>query len=869
MTIFLLALLLIILLKIAVDISQLRKHAVSSVAYKQITKLLEQIVAAHGVAASQSPPSSTTMGVPAEPILPVKEPMLEVGPGLILEPADEIPSSKEQQPEPVSYPQTANMAASIESDCLSQTTETESLAAAIEQRLHNHQDGPAVAASVTAPVASTSAPQRAPTSRRPPPKIVEDVKSVLSKIWSWILVGEEFRPKNVSLEFALATTWLMRLGIIALVICIAFFLKWSIDRGILGPAARTGLAIFAGLGMLIGGVRVLKRTYKILGQGFVGGGLATLYFSMYAAGPMYGLIPIPVSFALMAVITATACILSVVSNSMLVAIFAIIGGYATPIILNTAEPNLPVLYGYMLLLGLGILSIAHMRQWRLLNYLAFVFTWGIFFTSLGAYNEKRDFAAAITFLSLLFVIHSMLVFYYNLVKRRASTMLEVFHLIANAILFVWTSYYLILHAVGKPWPALMAIGCGIFYTLQVLYFLRTRMIDRNLLLVLIGLAGFFTIWAVPLVIQYESLTICWALMALFFIWVGCRLQSNAMTTIAHIVYAIVIFRVVAYDIPNSFGYLDLTGITFAAYCKTMAGHAITFLTVIFSLFVASAVYNRARAGAGALAVDPANDTPEILPQTAAFQILFWSGVALLFYYVYAEVGRICGYNLSIQPTAQTLLWGMLAVYFLRNYRRSGKTIFMVLANFVLFIIIIKILFFDQRAWLLAWENLRYQPNGLNVLYRMIDWAVLLYLVVYMLRKTHLQSDSVDIRRIYTVLASALLMFYATVEVNTLSHWFVPLFQAGAITVLWSLIAIIWVVIGLWRQIKGFRVSGLVLFAIVTAKVFLIDLAELAAIYRVVAIMIVGIILLGGSFAYLKTSKLFINKEEAHDDQPKA
>jgi uncharacterized membrane protein len=223
----------------------------------------------------------------------------------------------------------------------------------------------------------------------------------------------------------------------------------------------------------------------------------------------------------------------------------------------------------------------------------------------------------------------------------------------------------------------------------------------------------------------------------------------------------------------------------------------------------------------------------------------------------------------VRPTALTLLWGILAVYLMRHYRRSGNTIFMAVANVILFIIIIKVLFFDQSAWMFAWEHLRYQPSALNLFYRMIEWAVLLFLILYMLARVRLKNDSIDSRSIYTVLANGLLMFYTTVEVNTLFHWYVPLFQAGAQSVLWALFAIAWVVIGLWRRSKAWRVSGLVLFVIVTAKVFLLDLAELAAIYRVAAFMIVGIILLGGSFAYLKTSKLFVSKEEVNNDPPQA
>ncbi len=57
---------------------------------------------------------------------------------------------------------------------------------------------------------------------------------------------------------------------------------------------------------------------------------------------------------------------------MLVAVLGIVGGYGTPIVLETQEVAFPALLGYMLVLGCGILAIAIYKNWPLLNYLSFV-----------------------------------------------------------------------------------------------------------------------------------------------------------------------------------------------------------------------------------------------------------------------------------------------------------------------------------------------------------------------------------------------------------------------------------------------------------------------------------------------------------------
>jgi uncharacterized membrane protein len=48
-----------------------------------------------------------------------------------------------------------------------------------------------------------------------------------------------------------------------------------------------------------------------------------------------------------------------------------------------------------------------------------------------------------------------------------------------------------------------------------------------------------------------------------------------------------------------------------------------------------------------------------------------------------------------------------------------------------------------------------------------------------------------------------------------------------------------------------RYLGLGLFAIVVWKVFFLDLSQLDQIYRIVAFLLLGILVLAGSFVYLK------------------
>lgn len=702
-----------------------------------------------------------------------------------------------------------------------------------------------------------SAP-RAAASGVSKPKVIQDLETALKKIWSWIIVGEENRRPGVTMEFAVASTWLLRLGIIALVVCVAYFLRWSMDRGILGPAGRVAISVVSGLAMLIGGMATLNRRYHLLAQGFLGGGIAFLYFATYAAGPMYTLVSTPLAFGLMVLVTLVAGVLAVKVRSQLIAVLGIIGGYATPAMLSTGEANFMVLYPYLIVLGVGVLAISHVRQWRVLNYLSFVFTWALFFASMKYYQPDLHFTMAIIFLSALFVLHSAIVYYYNLIQKKASTLLEVLHLMVNGVLFATTSYNMISAAPGRPWPAVMSIALAVFYIAHVFVFLKGRMHDRFMLVVLLGLAGFFTAWAIPLITEKETLTICWALLALFLMWTGLKIESNVLTTLSVLMYTIVLGRLVVWDMPRNYGELDRALRPVMEYWQNFGTRLLTFGTVTGSLFGASWLHRHTLTASKLFTVDTANRLPLRIPRPVFTEGTFWIGVLLLFSVLHFELTMMFSYVAALQAPILTGLWVLLGAYLLYQYKNTGRKSMFTGVIAVLIIATVKLFTVDFEAWNFGVEKMVYASSLFGFAMRGIDYGLVGVLMLTALHIATMKTGKYPV--VFKSLPIAVLFIYATLETNTLFHWQLPLFQPGALSVLWALFAILFLVVGINTTSKAWRYSGLVLFCVVVAKVFLVDLADMETIYRVIAFMIVGVLLLGGSFVYLRGERLFTAKD---------
>lgn len=271
----------------------------------------------------------------------------------------------------------------------------------------------------------------------PPEAVPEEtkIKTPLPKIKKPEPVSTPKTGKT-DLESSIGTKWIGRVGMIALVFGIAFFLKYSFDNRLIGETGRIILGIIGGLSLVaIGEYFQKKKAWRIYGQIFTGGGLAVLYFSIYAAFAFYHLIPQLLAFAALIVITSLGITLSLRYSALSTAAIGILGGFLTPVMLSTGE-NRPVsLFSYILLLDSGILLASYFKGWRSISVAAFLGTalmyaaWHSKFYSM----DQRALAFGITTIFFL-LFNSYAVF--SSLRHRAS-------IFGQAVIYALSGFYLL------------------------------------------------------------------------------------------------------------------------------------------------------------------------------------------------------------------------------------------------------------------------------------------------------------------------------------------------------------------------------------------------------------------------------------------
>jgi uncharacterized membrane protein len=175
------------------------------------------------------------------------------------------------------------------------------------------------------------------------------------------LVPLEATPPKAGWEERLGARAFIWVGAVTLALAAIFLVRYSIEQGYLSPEVRVILAALFGAGLIAGAERMRARDDRVA-QGMAAAGVAALYGALLSAVSLYGMISQPMAGVGAAVLTSIAIGLSL-RHGIMVAALAFVGGFISPAIIGSEQPNTPVLFGYLLAIAAGTLAVIRHRGW--------------------------------------------------------------------------------------------------------------------------------------------------------------------------------------------------------------------------------------------------------------------------------------------------------------------------------------------------------------------------------------------------------------------------------------------------------------------------------------------------------------------------
>lgn len=405
--------------------------------------------------------------------------------------------------------------------------------------------------------------------------------------------------RGADLETLIAGRWLNRIGLLLVLIAVAYFLKLVIDNEWIGPTGQVAFGVLVGAGLLGFSQWLLGRGHHYFSEGITALGAGVLYLSLWAGSTYYQVFSLEMGFLAMIGVTAATVAIAVGRDAQRIALLALIGGFLTPLLVSTGTDAQVALFGYVAVLNASLLAVAWKKSWRWLELPAFVFTMIYFWGWMGRfYDVSEPLTRTLAFATLFFVEFAAL----SVIRARRRGALTG----EQALLVLFNGLSLLLAVVTllydqHRWAATFAtLGLAAAHLLLLRMLPATAAADdsgsRVTRLLFAGLALTFVTVAILVRLEGKWITMALAIEAAVLMWSGFRARAWELRAAGFVLFAIVLLRLVIEPLAGGTLFLN----------ERFATLAVTVGSLGLSLYFASrqpeAVLARERPWWGLLAV---------------------------------------------------------------------------------------------------------------------------------------------------------------------------------------------------------------------------------------------------------------------------
>jgi uncharacterized membrane protein len=364
-----------------------------------------------------------------------------------------------------------------------------------------------------------------------------------------------------SLERRIGSQWLNRVGVVAVLVGVSYFLKLAFDYGWITPGMRVLLGMLAGAGLCWWSERFRRPNSLAFSYSLKAVGVGVLYLSLWASFQLYHLLPGAIAFLAMVLVTAFTAAMAFMQDAELLAGLALLGGLLTPVLCATNENHEAALFCYVLLLSAGAFVLQRVKPWPRILLGAFVGSVLLGGSWYETYYTGDQFSETLLFFSLLFALFAVAPLYSILEPERDGTTRT-----AGLLLAIWNAVAYFAGLCGllersnltniavQPREAAYALSLAVVYgALAVALDRRVSErpgVERLVPIVHYGIAVTFLTVGIALKLHQHWITLAWLVEGALLFWAGASTARRRLKLFAGAVVVLGLVRLLVIDLEQ-------------------------------------------------------------------------------------------------------------------------------------------------------------------------------------------------------------------------------------------------------------------------------------------------------------------------------
>lgn len=341
-------------------------------------------------------------------------------------------------------------------------------------------------------------------------------------------------------------------GWVAVVLSIftaAFFLKYAYENNWIGPVGRVAIGVLAGTALMVVGHRYYRQGAAIFSQMLAACGVVVLYLSAYSSFGFYSLLPAEQAGVFLALIVVLSMACAILYDSLAIALMAVLGGLATPLLLPNEHDLYVAFFVYLVALNLGVLFVTLARRWKLISAIAFLGTHGLFWSWYAGNYHPEKWKWALTFQAVIFGMYLIQNFAGHFSQRADNRRENIVLTLLNAACW-FGAFYVLMEDDYREWMGAAAVAMAAVYVTagRLLLAFRPGVIPE--LVSAIAISVGFVALAIPLQADSSWIALGWAATATAMWWFHLRIESRVLGVQAAALAVTSAVRVAFVDLPS-------------------------------------------------------------------------------------------------------------------------------------------------------------------------------------------------------------------------------------------------------------------------------------------------------------------------------